>query len=70
MMKSAFSFLLKALFDLEIFTFLFQLFDYVEKQLNKTAMVNFKIYDVTDGPNKSLQYTYHSMTQGVKLTRQ
>ena len=52
MMKSAFSFLLKALFDLKIFTFLFQLFDYVEKQLDKKAMVNFKIYGVTGWPNK------------------
>ena len=46
-MKNA-QFKLKALFVLEIFTFLSSLFDYVEKQLDGKAMVNFKIYDVTD----------------------
>ena len=46
-MKNA-QFKLKALFVLEIFTFLSSLFGYVEKQLDGKAMVNFKIYDVTD----------------------
>ena len=32
----------------EIFTFLSQLFGYVEKRFDKKTMVNFKIYDVTD----------------------
>ena len=40
--------MLKALFVLEIHRFLFLLFGYVEKRLNKKAKVNFKIYDVTD----------------------
>ena len=40
--------MLKALFVLEIFTFLSCLFGYVEKWLDKKAMVNFKIYDFTD----------------------
>ena len=40
--------LLKALVVLEIFTFLSCLFGYVEKGLDKKAMVIFKIYDVTD----------------------
>ena len=38
----------KALFVLEIFTFLSRLFGYVEKRLNKKAKVTFKIYDVKD----------------------
>ena len=40
--------LLRALVVLEIFTFLSCLFGYVEKGLDKKAMVIFKIYDVTD----------------------
>ena len=47
-MKNAFYLMLKALFVLEIFTFLSCLFGYVEKWLDKKAMVNFKIYDFTD----------------------
>ena len=47
-MKNAFYFMLKALFVLEIITFFSSLFGYVEKRLDKKAMVNFKIYDVTD----------------------
>ena len=48
MMKNAFYFMLKALLFLQIFTFLYWLFGYVEKRLDKKATVNFKIYDVTD----------------------
>ena len=40
--------MLKALAVLEIFTFLSWLFDYAEKRLDKKAMVDFKIYGVTD----------------------
>ena len=40
--------MLKALFVLEIFTFLSWLFGYVEKRLGKEVKVNFKIFDVTD----------------------
>ena len=47
-MKNAFYFMLKPLFVLEIFKFLFWCFGYVEKRLQKKAKVNFKIYDVTD----------------------
>ena len=39
---------LKLLFALELFIFLSWVFGYVEKRLNKKAMINFKIYDVTD----------------------
>ena len=46
--KNALYFMLKALSVLEIFTFLSWLFVYVEKQLDKTTMVHFKIYDVTN----------------------
>ena len=41
-------FMSKALFVLEIFSFLSRLFGYAEKQLDKKAKFNFKIYDVTD----------------------
>ena len=46
MMINAFYFMLKALFVIKIFTFLSWLCGYVEKQLDKKVMVNFKIYDV------------------------
>ena len=39
--------MLESLFFFEIFTFSPWLFDKVEKRLDKRAMVNFKIYDVT-----------------------
>ena len=39
--------MLKALFFLEIFTFLYWIFGYIGKRVDK-AMVNFKIYDFTD----------------------
>ena len=57
MMKKDFYFILKALFVLEIFTFLSRFFGYVEKQLDKKFKVNSKIYDVTDWTtnNYSLQ---------------
>ena len=40
--------MLRALFILEIFKFLSGLFDYVIKQPDPKAKVNFKIYDNTD----------------------
>ena len=40
-MKNVFCFMLKALFVLEIFTFLYRIFGYVEKGRDKKAMVNF-----------------------------
>ena len=45
MLKNTFYFILKALFVLEIFKFLFRTFGYVGKRLDKKAKVNFKIYD-------------------------
>ena len=40
--------MIKALFVFEIFTFMSSLFDYVEKQIDKKAKVDFKINDPTD----------------------
>ena len=48
MIKKGFYFVLKALFVLEIFTFLSWLFGYAEKWLDRKDMVNCKIFDVTD----------------------
>ena len=48
--------MLKALFVLEIITTLSWLFGYVETQLDKKAMVNFKIYDVTDWKPNMMWY--------------
>ena len=47
-LKNAFNFMLKAIFVLEILIFLPFLFGYVEKRLDKKAMVKFKIYDSID----------------------
>ena len=47
-MKNSFYFMSKALFVLEIFTFLSWFFSFEEKRLDKKISVNFKIYDVTD----------------------
>ena len=46
--KTCFYFMLKVIFVLEIFTFLYHIFGYVEKRLDKKAMINFKIYDITN----------------------
>ena len=51
MMKNSFYSTLKALFFLEIFTFLSWLFGYLENRLDLKAMVNFKNFDVTDPTN-------------------
>ena len=47
-MKNAFYFTLKAVFVVEIFTFLSGLSGYIEKRLNKKENFHFKIYDITD----------------------
>ena len=46
--KNVFYFMLKALFVLDILTFLSCFFGYIEKRLDKAATINFKIYDVID----------------------
>ena len=48
MMKKAFYFFLRAIFVLEIFTFLAWLFGYVENGLFKRAMVDLNVDDVTE----------------------
>ena len=48
MVKNAVYLMSKTFFVLEIFTFLYWIFGYVEKRVDKKATVNFKIYDVTD----------------------
>ena len=40
--------MLKALFVFEVLTFMFWRFVYVEKRLDKKAMINFKILDAAD----------------------
>ena len=46
MMNNDFDFVLKALFVLEIFTFLSRVFDYTEKWLGKKAMINFRLGNI------------------------
>ena len=46
-LKHAFYFMSKALFVLEISTFLYWLFGHIEKRPEKKTKVNFKTYDVT-----------------------
>ena len=68
-MKNAFYFVLKVLFVLEIFTFLFRLFGYVKKRLDKETVVNFIVYDVTDWTTNN--YNAHiAQYLKVKATRQ
>ena len=55
-MKNAFYFTLKAFLVLQIFTFLSWVFGYVEKRLDKKAMFNFKIYDVTNWTINIVRY--------------
>ena len=66
-MKNAFYFMLKSLFVLEMVTVLSCDFGYVEKWLDKKAMVNFKIYDVTDWTANN--YNTHT-AQYLKKQRQ
>ena len=47
MMRNGFYFILKALFILKMFKFLFWLFGYIQKTIWLKKQVNFKIYDVT-----------------------
>ena len=58
----------KALFVRQIITFLSRIFGYVEKRLDKRAMINFKIYDdiVWTTNNYNTQIT----PQEVKAIRQ
>ena len=59
--------MLKALFVLEIFTFLFRLFGYVEIGLDKKTKVDIKIYGVADW-TANIYRAY--IAQYLKETRQ
>ena len=59
MMENAFYFNLKVLSVLEIFRFLFRLFGYVGKRLDKKVMIDFKVYDVTNW--MTVNYNTHIM---------
>ena len=67
MMKNVFSFMFKALFVLEIFTFLSWLFGYVERCLDKKAIVNFKIYDVTNWTASNYNTHYPKRYSGSEI---
>ena len=72
MMKNTFYFMLKALPISEIFTFWFWLFSYIAKWLGNKAMVNLKIYHVTDWAKKITMHKSrnYSIPQEVKAIRQ
>ena len=57
--------MLKALFILEIFTFLSCLSDYLEKRLDKKAMINFKTVTSQTGQQIITIHMY-PISQGVK----
>ena len=63
MMKNVFYYMLKVLFVLEIFAFLSWHFGYVEKQLDRKAMVNFKIYDFTDSTTNNYLHTLPNISR-------
>ena len=67
MTKNDFYLMLKAIFALEIFTFLSWLFG-SEKQLDKKSMANFKIYDVTDWAKNN--YNTHTVQNLKKQCNQ
>ena len=48
MMKNAFCFTVKIIFDLEIFRLFFWILSHVGKLLQQRAKTNFKLYDVTN----------------------
>ena len=52
-MKNALYFIWKALFVLEILTFLSWSFGHIEKQFDQNDEVNFKIHDVTTSLTKN-----------------
>ena len=64
MTENAFSFILKVVFVLEIFTFLFWLFGYAEIRFDKKSKVNFKIYGVTDWTTNKISKSNQAMKFG------
>ena len=63
MMKTAFYFMLKALFVLEILTFLSWLLGYVGNRPDKKAMFNFKIYNATDWTTNSHKHILFNISR-------
>ena len=62
-MKNAFNFVLKVLFVLEIFTFLFRLFGYVKKRLDKETVVNFIVYASQTGQQIIIMHILPNMSK-------
>ena len=62
--------MLKALFVLEIFRIFSWVFDCVQKQFNKNAQVNFKIYEVIDWIINNCNKHIAQHLKEVKATKQ
>ena len=69
MMKNAFYFILKALLIVRFLNFCPQFLGHVEKELDKKAKVNFKIYDIITSLSKQLQYKYCLTSKKLKAIR-
>ena len=68
MMKNAFYFILKANFVLKVFTFLYWLFDCVEKRLEKKAIVVSKFMTLEWTTNNYIAHIAHDFWRKVFLT--
>ena len=68
-MKSAFYFILKALFILKILKFYLDFLGMQRKRLDQKGKVNFEIYDVTAWLTKNCK-THYSISHELKATRQ
>ena len=62
-MKNTFYFILKTLVDLKILKFLSLVLDLVQKRLDQTDKVNFKVYDVTTW---EINISYGNIAQYLK----
>ena len=67
MMKNAFYLMLKAIFVLDIFKFLFWYFGYVEEWLDKKVKVNLKNYDVIDWIINNYKISRSTANQTIKF---
>ena len=71
LMKTAFYFILKLPFVLEIFTFLYWLLGYAEKQLDKKARLNLKFIMTSKTAQPIITvHIYCSTSQEVKAAKQ
>ena len=66
-MKNAFYLMLKAIFVLDIFKFLFWYFGYVEEWLDKKVKVNLKNYDVIDWIINNYKISRSTANQAIKF---